>query len=77
MRDLASSSLAEESVFWMLVTFFHRFELLGCFSVGLPRLQLCMMQWGELLQVHFPLIASRFAKMGLSSSMYASEWFLV
>ena len=61
----ASSSLSaspEECAFWSLNALFHRYDLAGCFSVGLPRLQLCMAQWEAVLALHHPRIAQRLVR---------------
>jgi hypothetical protein len=58
----AESMKAEEHVFWTLVCLFHRYNMTGCFSVGLPLLQLCMAQWEELFSLYFPELAHKFVR---------------
>ena len=54
----AQLSRYEESTFWLLASIFHRYELAGCFTAGLPTLQLCLAQWESLLQQYFPKLAA-------------------
>ena len=58
----AELSRCEESTFWLLASIFHRYELVGCFTAGLPTLQLCLAQWESLLQQYFPKLAAHMVR---------------
>jgi hypothetical protein len=71
----------EESTFWLLASIFHRYELAGCFTAGLPTLQLCLAQWESLLQQYFPKLAahmvwSLYFHLCLQSCFLYRVWFL-
>ncbi|PRP85082.1 hypothetical protein PROFUN_07266 [Planoprotostelium fungivorum] len=81
MSDMAAFLLMhvlEEDVFWMVVELCDnpKFDFRNRFAPNFPMLKQNFWVWEQIFQQTMPRLAQHFRKQGLSTSFYATKWFL-
>lgn len=66
----------EEDAFWACVGMMHRFDLLGLYTPGMPRLRLRFFQLDRLVLWHLPELHTHFESCDVRADLYATSWFI-
>lgn len=69
-------NMPDEEAFCVLVKLMKVYNLRGHFVPGMPGLQLRLYQFDRLVEELLPKMHTHFARQGIKSSMYASQWFM-
>jgi len=68
--------MPEEEAFCVLVSLMKSYDLRLHFTPEMPSLQLHLFQFDRLLEHFLPRLSLHLEKLGVKSSMYASQWFM-
>eukprot|EP00164_Ancoracysta_twista_P007120 GFYU01010055.1.p1 GENE.GFYU01010055.1~~GFYU01010055.1.p1 ORF type:complete len:400 (+),score=74.13 GFYU01010055.1:145-1344(+) len=68
--------MSEEDAFWMLVCLMQRYNMTGLYKPGLPQLTLYLEVFGDLTRIYFPQLSMHFEANGITTDMFASQWFI-
>jgi hypothetical protein len=68
--------MRELEAFHFMGDMFDGYGMDGLFEHGLPRFHCCIYQMECLLRLHVPKLHAYFKEIGISSTMYASAWFM-
>ncbi|KDN52516.1 RabGAP/TBC [Tilletiaria anomala UBC 951] len=69
-------NMPDEEAFSTLVRLMKAYDLRGHFIPNMPSLQLRLYQFNRLLEDTLPLLHMHLVRIGIKSSMYASQWFM-
>lgn len=68
--------MPEEDAFCLLVQLMNKYELRGHFTPDMNGLHLKLYQFDALVQEHLPHVARHMKQQEITSTMYASQWFI-